>query len=259
MNLALNSAAHLFLVPPGLLILLLAAGLLSMRRHPALGRVLAWTGTALLLLLSLPPVARSLTRLAGDYPPLPPDSAAQAQAIVVLAAEARPAPEYGGEGYSVSDLSLERLRYGARLARRTGLPVLLSGGRAFGASPVSLAELMQSVLHEDFGVDARWLETKSRNTRENAQGSAPLLAAAGAGTVLLVTDENHMRRAIAEFDAAGIRALPAPVRIPAAPPGWLWTSLRPGLSALRDSSLAIYELAGQAEQWLVPPPRRAAP
>jgi uncharacterized SAM-binding protein YcdF (DUF218 family) len=246
----LNDAAHLLLVPPGLLILILAAGLLLSYWRVRAGRRVAWCGVGLLLALCLPVVDRALSRVAGGYAPFNGDPGS-AQAIVVLAGEARRAPEFGA-GYSVSDLTLERVRYGARLARQTGLPVLLSGG-VVGTGAPALAQLMQAALHDDFGVDARWVEAHSGNTRENARESAAILHAADIHTVLLVTDDNHMRRAAKEFAAAGVKTVPAPVRIPAAPESWEWRNLRPSLAALRGSSLAIYELAGQAAQVVDPP------
>src|SRR5215468_7003361 len=88
-------------------------------------------GGALLLvvgvaLLSVPLVSDVLIDHLQIFPPLTLleiDTAAKGPpaAIVILAAgRRRYAPEFGGE--SVDALSLERTRYGADLARRTGLP-----------------------------------------------------------------------------------------------------------------------------------------
>ncbi|BAP87944.1 YdcF-like protein [Burkholderiales bacterium GJ-E10] len=264
---ALRESAHVFLVPPGPLLLLLVAGLLLLRRKPKAGRALLWTGTLLFLALSLAPVSRALTDLAGDYRPLRLADARAAQAIVVLAGEARSAPEDRiwapdpgkPEPFedTVGDLTLTRLRYGVLLAKRTGLPMLFTGGEG-GLHHRALAELMQQRAIGDYGVGAHWLETRSRNTRENAQLSAPILRAAGVRTIVLVTDDNHMRRALREFAATGLRAIPAPVRIPSPIFSGRWSkNLRPGFGAFCSSSLAIYELLGQAAQILSPPPDRA--
>lgn len=250
---ALRETAHVFLVPPGPLLLLLVAGLLLLRRKPRAGRALLWTGTLLFLALSLAPVSRALTDLAGDYPPLRLADARAAQAIVVLSGDTRFAPEDGAED-TIGDLTAVRLRYGVLLARKTGLPMLFTGGEG-GLQHRAIAELMQRAAIGDYGVGARWLETRSRNTRENAQLSAPILRAAGVRTIVLVTDDDHMRRALREFAATGLRAIPAPVRIP--PPlfaGRWWNNLRPGLGAFCNGSLAIYELLGQAAQIISPPP-----
>lgn len=272
---ALRSVAHVLLVPPGLLLLPLFAGLLLLSRWPRAGRSLLWTGTILLCALSLPPVGHALTDLAGSYRPLHLAAARTAQAIVVLAAGTRLALEdralddetgawqpqrsqpqrSRSTDDTVGDLALTRVRYGVLLAKRTGLPMLFTGGEG-GLHHRSLAELMQRTAIGDYGLGARWLETRSRNTRENAQFSAPILQSAGVRTIVLVTDDNHMRRALREFAATGLRIIPAPVRIPPPifDPRW-GNNLCPGLGAFRDSSLAIYELLGQAAQILSPPPR----
>ena len=247
----LRAIAHSLLVPPGCLVVLLTLGLLALRRTPLLGRILCWIGTLSLLLLSLPWAAHALARGTGGYPPFSAAQAQGAQAIVILSSEARSAPEYGGR-YTPGDETIQRLRYGSQVARWTGLPILLSGGHTDDASS-SLAESMASSLSDDFSLTPRWLETQSRNTRESARYSAAMLTRAAVTTILLVTDDNHMRRSCREFAAAGIRAVPAPMRIPARLTDFSWSDLAPSILAFRDSSMAVYELLGQAEQKLTLP------
>ena len=130
-----------------------------------------------------------------------------AQAIVVLGAGRRThAPEFGGE--TVNRLALERLRYAAKLARSSGLPLLVSGGAPHGDTPEAV--LMQRALELDYGVRTRWVESASRDTRENAQFSAVHLHAVGVRRVLLVTHAMHMKRARDAFAAAGLEVVPAP-------------------------------------------------
>jgi len=120
--------AGLVLPPTGPLLLLLG-GLVLWKRLPRTGRALAWSGTAGLLLLSLPVVAAALSVLVCDADALTTPDAADAQAIVILGSGMRAdATEYGADAPSA--MTLERLRYGAHLAKRTGLPVLVSGGRS---------------------------------------------------------------------------------------------------------------------------------
>lgn len=198
--------AALILPPLGPL-LLVALGLLLRRRTPRLGAALAWSGLLLTLLLITPYTVSLLAQPLETA--APPDATAmrRAQAIVILAGgRQRNAPEYGGE--TVGRLTLERLRYGARLARATGLPVLLSGGAPSGGTAESL--LMRDALERDFLLQARWTESASRDTAENAIFSARILRSEGVTRVLLVTHALHMRRAQAEFEAKGIEVIPAP-------------------------------------------------
>ena len=56
--------------------------------------------------------------------------------------------------------------------------------------------------------DAVWVETRSRNTRENAVNTVPILAEHNWDSVLLVTSGAHMPRAVATFARAGIAVIP---------------------------------------------------
>jgi uncharacterized SAM-binding protein YcdF (DUF218 family) len=239
-----KALAALVLPPTGPLLLALV-GLLILGRRPVWGRVLAWVGVLGLLGLSFPFVAHALVRLIDSGAPLDLAKAREAQAIVILGGGVRrAAPEYGGD--TLGRLTLERVRYGARLARQTKLPVLVTGGSVYGhATPE--ARLMKQALEEEYGVPVAWTEEASRNTAENARGSAGLLLSQGIKRVLLVGHGFDMRRAVAEFAYAGIDAMPAPTVIAADTPKtvhpveWL-----PNMSALHASYYALYELLGDA-------------
>ncbi len=220
-----------FVVPPvNLALLALVAQLAGWRR-------LAGLAVAALLLLAVPLVADALLGTlergqgAGDP--------AGAQAIVVLGAEVVRL----ADGSTVpGPLSLERLRTAAALARRTGLPLLVSGGVTQpGAAPVAVA--MADSLRADFQVPARWIEDRSADTFENARDSAALLAAAGVATLLVVTDQWHMRRALLAFRTTGLRAIPAPVP-PQAASGAQVEDLVPRASAWLRSYYALHEWIG---------------
>lgn len=207
-------------------------------------RLLAAAGL-IAFLLSVPLVTDGLMALLQTVPPILPDQVGAAgtladTAIVILSAGRRhEAPEYGGE--TVDGLTLERLRYGARLARATGLPVLVTGGLAT-AHERSLADLMAETLAGDYGIEPRWREERSTNTMENARFSAALLRREGIGRVLLVTHGWHMRRALAAFRASGLTVLPAPTAFYGTAPDA--SDLVPSMAALRMSGYAVHELVG---------------
>ena len=203
--------AAAFALPPLLPLLPIALGLVLLGHFPRLGRTLGWSGVILGLLLSTPASVNWLTAQIEDPVPLSADTIQHADAIVILGAGRRPyAPEFGGA--TVNRLALERLRYGAHLARATGLPILVSGGSVADETPE--AALMKTALEEDFGIQVRWVEERSRDTRENARYSSAILIPAGMRRVLLVTHAAHMSRAQAEFEAAGLV-------VQAAPTAWL--------------------------------------
>lgn len=221
--------------------MLLGAGLACLvlgRRRP--GLVLISVGIAAFYLLSVPAVSNLLMRII-EVPPAAEGvlASADAQAIVVLSGGfEQHAPEYGAAG-AVDGLTLQRLRYGAHLARALNLPILVSGGQPDDA-PSSLAAMMKSALEQDFGIPVRWTEDKSRDTYENAMFSAPLLKQDGVHRVLLVTHASHMARAVRVFEEFGLDVTPAPTVF--APPAS--TDLLPRLSSLYDSYYALYEMAG---------------
>lgn len=216
MQMAFDSALALFWLkktvsilvqPPVAPLLLIVVGLVLATRRRRGGFALAWAGVAATLLLSTPASVGWLLHGLETAPVVDAAALRQAQAIVVLGAgKRRHAPEYGGE--TVNRLALERLRYAARLVRRTGLPVLVSGGAPTGDVPEAV--LMQAALEEDFRVPVRWVEKASLDTRQNAQFSAVPLRAAGVKRVLLVTHAAHMPRAQAAFEDAGLQVIPAP-------------------------------------------------
>lgn len=206
MFLAKKILSALILPPAGPLILA-ALGLLLVRRHPRLGRALAWAGLLCLYLLSVPAVTSPLLASLQSAPVLAPARLREAQAILVLGGgRYRNAPEYRGD--TASGLTLERVRYGARLARASGLPLMVAAGAPHGGRPE--ADIMADMLKQEYGVAVRWAESASRDTRENARFSAPLLRNAGVSRVVLVTHAWHMRRALAEFEAAGLQVIPGP-------------------------------------------------
>ncbi|HKE40733.1 MAG TPA: YdcF family protein [Casimicrobiaceae bacterium] len=242
----LKALVKTLILPPTGLLLLSAIGLGLRQRFPRVGIAMAWTGVIALLVLSIPFVSVSLVRALDQSPPFDIAHASEAQAIVILGGGVRHhAPDYGGD--TVAELTLERIRYGARLARLTHLPVLVTGGTVLAGEPEG--KLMQAVLEREFGVNVRWVEDRSRNTHENAAYSAQILKRAGVNSVVLVAHSFDMPRARAEFATAGITTLPAPTGIPSSEPYAPFDFL-PTLGGLRTSYYALYEITANLARWL---------
>src|SRR4051812_15001780 len=231
----------LFLPPTGPLLIAMA-GLLLLSRRPRTGRALAWLGVASLFVLSIPVVATALHRGLDDSPAFDVAQSRGAQALVILGSGVRlHAPEYGGD--TLGPATLERVRYGARVARATGLPVLVSGGIV--RTGTAEAALMRDALEREFGVPVRWIEDRSRDTHENAQHSAAILRAAGIHDVVLIVHSVDMPRARGEFATAGITTIPAPVLLPVRDFDSLFDYL-PGIAGLAHSYRTLYEAGGEA-------------
>jgi uncharacterized SAM-binding protein YcdF (DUF218 family) len=229
------------LLPPANGLALLGIAGLYRRRRWAFG--LAVFATALLVLQSLPPVAEVLLGTLESRAGPVVDKPAGAQAIVVIGSGLEiDAAEYGGD--TATERTLVRTRYGAVLARRFGLPVLVSGGRPYNATR-SEAEVMVSILADEYGVPVRWQETRSRDTAENAALSAEILKAAGIRRIVLVTQAFHMPRAAALFRAAGLEVVTAPTQFKAGAAAPLSPiDLLPSAYALRNSYYALHEWLG---------------
>jgi uncharacterized SAM-binding protein YcdF (DUF218 family) len=225
------------ILPPAGPLLLAILGLLLIKRRPLLARTCLILGIGSLWLLSTPVVSDGVTGLAEHYPPLDLRSTAGAQAIVILGGGGFRAfaPEYGGP--AAEPLMLERLSYGAYIAGKTGLPILVTGFH-------SEAGAMRDTLLRNFGVDARWVDDQAYDTFENARNSVRLLQASGVSRVILVTHASHMWRSVHEFTAAGIEVVPAPSGVRALREFGTWRYV-PNPDALLRAHGAIYELLGE--------------
>jgi uncharacterized SAM-binding protein YcdF (DUF218 family) len=227
----------LVLPPTGPLILALV-GLTLLSAKPMVGRLLAWLGVLLLLALSLPFVSRALLNILEVSPPIDLVKARHAQAIIILGGGIRRhALEYGGD--TLGRLTLDRTRYGAVVARKTGLPVLVTGGVLYGAT--AEAAVMTKSLKEEFNINVKWAEATSRDTHENAVQSAKILLPLGIRHVILVAHGFDMRRAKAEFTAAGFEIMPAPTYVVNGSSRTAYEFV-PSVTALQESYYALYEL-----------------
>lgn len=225
------------LPPTGPLLLALAGFVVaSTRRFQKHGIALLVGGILLLWALATPAIAGLMVRGFESRDVLDLSRPVAADAVVILGGGTRRyAPEYGGP--APNQLTLQRLAYGARVARATGLPVLVTGGGAEGAA-------MAEFLRRDFVLEPRWVEDRARNTHENALFSAQILRESGLRRVVLVTSALQMRRAAGEFEAQGLEVIAAPVGVSSGRQGGLsdWV---PGIAALRESHYVLYELLGE--------------
>jgi uncharacterized SAM-binding protein YcdF (DUF218 family) len=228
-------------------------------RYRRLGAALLGLCLAVLWLASTEAVHRTALRMVEApwkaYAPWVPKPGAPAQAVVVLGGGRElAAHEYGGPSVSLG--SLARLRYGIHIARAHQLPVLFTGGSSdpgVGELPeLSEAALAAQVAEREFRYPLRWVESRSRDTQENASLSAAMLRPGepgGVRTIALVTDVWHMPRAVRWFERVGFVVQPAPMGFKADRPltyrDWL-----PSADVLGSTNRLLREALGQAWQAL---------
>lgn len=231
-----------FLLPPLNLLVLLGAGLLLLRRCPKIAKTLLVAGFGLLWLLSTPIVVESgMHWLESGFQPMVQHEIDNAQAIVILGGSLYfLAPEYGGE-HTVNAITLQRLSYGARLHRETGLPMLTTGGVVNKHLPEGM--LMAKRMQADFQVPVRWAEGKAINTYENARFSTDILKQQGINRINLVTHAWHIPRSVMAFRNAGLDVIPAPMAFTTRYRNDVF-ALVPSVATLRDSYILMHELIG---------------
>jgi uncharacterized SAM-binding protein YcdF (DUF218 family) len=238
----LKSILEAIALPPVCFVYLALAGSLVRGWRTATGRALSGIGLVGLTVLSLPVVADLLlVSLERDLPMTAPSDAAP-QAIVILGGDVSriSEPPFARSGR----LTLDRLRAGAALQRRTLLPILVTGGIVQNNRP-SVAVLMANSLSEDFQVPVAWIEDASVDTWENALLSAGILKTRGIRSVYLVTQAWHMRRAVMAFRHAGmtVTAMPTALDPPFDP---IAADFFPHAFAWEMSFYALHEWVGCA-------------
>ncbi len=226
-------------LPPAGPLLIGAAGLtLAVTSWQRLGLTLIAVSLGSLYLLSAPWLIGPWLRRVDRYPHFDPTAAdrskPQADAIVILDCGRMNAPaERGGE--MVTARTLERLDEGARLHRSLGTPILVTG----------YGNLLRRVLADSFGIEARWVESQSCNTHENAMFSADILRRDGIERVYLVTHFWHLKRSLVAFRHAGIESIPIPAgRTAGAPSEAGLMGLAPSVRMLESSYLLLHEWIG---------------
>ncbi|KIL42529.1 hypothetical protein SD70_00115 [Gordoniibacillus kamchatkensis] len=210
--LMLIKAMYSLVLPPACFALLFAAAAVWLFvRSRRVKTALAVAAATVLFWLSGTPLVGSTLMRSLEQRYAPPTGTTGADCIVLLTGGATlGTPNIGGELGHVSSSTAGRLVTAARLARDTGLPLIVSGGQVFAASANEAEAVRRELL--GLGIPDRQirLERTSRNTEENAANTARLMRANGFTRPLLVTSAWHMPRALALFSREGVAAVPVP-------------------------------------------------
>jgi uncharacterized SAM-binding protein YcdF (DUF218 family) len=231
-----------FMLPPGVNFFAVMFALIFLRKFRRLQRGVIGAAFITLWMWCTPLVAGWHARTVEHIPAFT-SAIDNSQAIVILSGgRYAHAAEFGGTDTIRAD-TLERVRYGAILARKLELPIAVSGGAVTRSSDIPLGVLMAETITEEFGVPVRWIEKRSRNTAQNAIYLRELLPVQ---RIVLVTHAIHMPRSVAAFERVGFIVAPAPTRFTTGETinfnsifDWL-----PAADALVTSRAALHELIG---------------
>lgn len=234
-----------FLLPPGLFILIAVAGMSGslVRRNFRAAWVCFWL-SLLIWVFSISPTRDII--LGGLENGLTIPSAPQGDVIIMLGGGLYPnTPDFSGTsapGFG----TMERMVTAARLHRRLGLPIIVSGGRV-DTSGVAIAPIVKRFLM-DLGVapDRIIIEDRSRDTYENALFSKERCEQFGFKHPLLVTTGFHMKRALFCFKSVGLNATPYPCGLTVwREKQFQWKQLLPSANTLQATSAGIHEWLGR--------------
>lgn len=233
-----------FLLPPGIFILVLAlVGIWALRRKNMAVVVLAWGAGALIWMGSTSFVAGLAMRNLESGLSIPRQP--EADVILMLGGGVFPDSEdFSGVGVPGPD-TMARMVTAARLHRKLGIPILISGGKVFESS-ASIGQITKRFL-VDLAVDEKniLLEERSRDTYENARFSKQLCEQHGFSRPLMVTSGYHIKRAQLSFAAVDLAVTPYPCALrTGADPSYEWFDFMPSSSAMRSVAQALHEWIG---------------
>ncbi len=225
-----------------------------------------WTALcclAVLLVIGVAPAGALLIAPLENRFPAPPANLPPPTGVVVLGG-AIDDDITRARGQTTFDEGAERLTEAAILARRypSARIVYTGGSNSLTGRPSSEAEDARRLLVA-MGVDSQriTLETRSRNTDENARFTAAIVHPESGQTWLVVTSAYHMPRAMGLFRKAGFAATADPVdyRTEGGRSDWRVNVSLPRGLALFDLAahewigLLAYRLSGRIDVWFPGP------
>jgi uncharacterized SAM-binding protein YcdF (DUF218 family) len=215
------------LMPPGIWILMAGIVLIAFQHRKKLQTISLFLPLVMLWITSTTVFSQQFAKFADNYLHWPApvqledlksalqQSKQEAIAIVILGGGVRRGALDNGQyqNQDVSKETMERMRMGARLAKITHRPILVTGGSPDRSRQEDLSEgqLMAKVLQDELGVKVTWIEQQSNTTQENAKYSAEILRKEGIQTIYLVTHFWHMPRSQVIFEKQGLKVQPIPV------------------------------------------------
>ena len=189
--------------------------LVLMPRFRRLASSMLWGGMLVLGLLGFSAVPDALLRSLESQYKAPTLTQSNPYAGVIVLGGATGSPRvYKAHGQVPLGDAAERMSVPIALMRKfPNFELIFSGGEGRLVPTGTTEAELAKIFYEEQGVDMKrvTLESKARNTRENASQVAALLGERCKQPWLLVTSAWHMPRSMAEFEATGCNVTAYPV------------------------------------------------
>ena len=235
-------------MPLSIILLLLILALAFYKSRPAFSFKCLLVATLLLFITALPPFSdRVMAPLENNYPvfqqPTKP-----IDYIIVLGcyhtADIKLPPTI-----QLRACSLQRLVEAVRIYRMNPAATIITSGSAFGQKTSNAQAMKQAAL--SLGVPEHKIITENfpKDTEEEAFLIAPRVIGS---TSVLITNADHLPRAMKYFQQQGVNPIPAPASF------WIkhneqptnWSYYIPTSADLEQTTVAWYESVGRLWQWL---------
>ncbi len=231
-----------FILPPGIFITaLIAMAVFFLRRKRRLPAAAHLVMALFIWLSSIAPVAHALLVPLEHAFPVPADP--RGDVIVVLGGGAyRGVPGPSGTGAPNAE-SMIRIVAAMRLHRSNGLPVIVSGGKAFARDETEAALMRRCLVESGIASASIITEDASRDTQENAMNVSRICREKNFRRPILVTSACHMKRAVKAFRKAGMEVVPYPAgHRTAIGNGFAWQDFLP--KRIQHVEMALHEYIG---------------
>src|SRR5712671_3129488 len=235
------------LLPTNFLIGLgLFGAILLATRWASLGRKLMLASVVLLAICGFSPLGKLLLYpLESRFPPW--DAARGTPAGIIVLGGSIEAELSAAHGVAVTSGGADRLIAAAALVNRyPNTRIIYSGGSSKLISGEAREADYAIALFESLGISRERLtmESRARNTEENAEFSKALAAPKSGERWLLVTSAYHMPRSVGLFRKAGFAVEPYPVDWRVGERADLWSFTNIALDGLGRTDLAVREWIG---------------
>jgi uncharacterized SAM-binding protein YcdF (DUF218 family) len=201
-----------FLIPPGLFFILLFIMLFLLKKL----KVLLILHILLLFLIYSTSISIVADTLIGSlekrYPPLRENIAPNGDVYIVLGGGIIENNSDTQNGATLSAESLKRLFFAYSLYKRTPHPIIVTGGKSYIKKGTFSEGFIAAQYLYDLNVQRSdvIVESKSKNTIENAHYVAQLIKQFGFNSPILITSAYHMPRSVYAFKKQTINVIPAP-------------------------------------------------